>query len=292
MNPVQLHALSDLHVGFGINRAALADFVPRPDDWLILGGDLGETGDHLRAVFDALAPKFRQLVWVPGNHELWTSREDGELLGGEAKYAHLVDICRAHGVLTPEDPYPVWTGEGGPHRLVPMFLLWDRSMRPADVAEADALAWAAADGVVSADEFRLDPAPHPTVPAWCAARLASTAARLDAALAEADLPTILINHWPLREDLIYLPKLPRYTPWCGTRATHDWHRRYRASVVVTGHLHTRRTDWIDGVRFEEVSLGYPRHWRQELGVDSHIRTVLPEQPDNHALLRHIGRRHE
>ena len=291
MNPVQLHALSDLHVGFGINRAALADFVPRPDDWLILGGDLGETGDHLRAVFDALAPKFRQLVWVPGNHELWTSREDGELLGGEAKYAHLVDICRAHGVLTPEDPYPVWTGEGGPHRLVPMFLLWDRSMRPADVAEADALAWAAADGVVSADEFRLDPAPHPTVPAWCAARLASTAARLDAALAEADLPTILINHWPLREDLIYLPRLPRYTPWCGTRATHDWHRRYRASVVVTGHLHTRRTDWIDGVRFEEVSLGYPRHWRQELGVDSHIRTVLPEQPDNHALLRHIGRRH-
>lgn len=285
---MQLHALSDLHVGFAVNRAALADIVARPDDWLILGGDLGETGDHLRAVFTALLPKFRQLIWIPGNHELWTSREGGEILGGAAKYAHLVDLCRAHGVLTPEDPYPVWTGAGGPHRIVPMFLLWDRSMVPGDVT--DPVAWAAETGVVSADEFRLEPAPHRTVPDWCAARLASTAARLDAACAADDLPTILINHWPLREDLIHLPRLPRYTPWCGTRATADWHRRYRASVVVTGHLHTRRTDWIDGVRFEEVSLGYPRHWQQDAGIDAHIRTVLPERTDNHAPLRHIGRR--
>lgn len=287
---MQLHALSDLHVGFAINRAALADIRARPDDWLILGGDLGETGDHLRAVFAALVPKFRQLIWVPGNHELWTSREDGQLLAGPAKYDLLVDLCRAHGVLTPEDPYPVWTGAGGPHRLAPMFLLWDRSMRPDAVAEADAVKWAAEEGVISADEFRIEPAPYPSVPAWSAARQASTAARLDAACAADDLPTILVNHWPLREDLIYLPRLPRYTPWCGTRATADWHRRYRAAVVVTGHLHTRRTDWIDGVRFEEVSLGYPRHWRQEVGVDLHLRTIMPEQTDNHAQLRHIGRR--
>ncbi|MBL9104298.1 MAG: metallophosphoesterase [Myxococcales bacterium] len=287
---MRLHALSDLHVGFAANRAAIAEIQPRPDDWLILGGDLGETCEHLRFVFTTLAPRFRQLVWVPGNHELWTTREDGELLGGEAKYDHLVALCRAHGVLTPEDPYPLWTGEGGPHRLVPMFLLWDRSMRPDDVAEADVLAWAADAGVVSADEFRLEPAPHASTPAWCAARVRRTAARLDAAMAADDLPTILINHWPLREDLIHLPRIPRYTPWCGTRITRDWHRRYRAALVVTGHLHTRRTDWIDGVRFEEVSLGYPRHWRQELGVDRHIRTLLPESTDVHAPERYIGPR--
>jgi 3',5'-cyclic AMP phosphodiesterase CpdA len=287
---VQLHALSDLHVGFGINRAALAQISARPDDWLILGGDLGETGDHVRLVLDTLGPRFKQLVWVPGNHELWTSREAGQLVGGPAKYELLVELCRARGVITPEDPYPLWTGAGGPHRLVPMFLLYDYSMRPDDVAAADALAWASADGIVSADEFRIDPAPHASTPAWCAARLEVTRARLDAACAADDLPTILINHWPLREDLIYLPRIPRYTPWCGTRVTHDWHRRYRATVVATGHLHTRRTDWIDGTRFEEVSLGYPRHWRQELGVDRHIRTLLPESSDMHPPERHVGRR--
>ena len=55
----------------------------------------------------------------------------------------------------------------------------------------------------------------------------------------------------------------------------SWHRRYRAKVVVAGHLHVRTTDWIDGVRFEEVSLGYPRHWRRERGVDGYLREILP-----------------
>jgi 3',5'-cyclic AMP phosphodiesterase CpdA len=293
---MRLLALSDLHVGFGVNRAALLEIAARPDDWLILAGDLGETGEHLRFVFETLGPRFRRLIWVPGNHELWTSREDGALIAGPAKYQYMVDLCRAHGVLTPEDPYPVWEGEGGPHIIAPLFLLFDYSMRPAEVALADAVRWAAEDGVVSSDEFRLEPAPHPDFPAWCAARLADARARLDLARARSPgLPTILINHWPLREDLIHLPRIPRYAVWCGTRQTHDWHTRYDARVVVTGHLHTRRTDWIDGVRFEEVSLGYPRHWRQELGVDSHLRAILPEQPadthaDTNAPLRHIGRR--
>lgn len=286
---MRLLALSDLHVGYAINREAILAVTPRPDDWLILGGDLGETGDHLRFVFSVLGPRFRQLVWIPGNHELWTSREDGVLLGGDAKYQRLVALCREHGVLTPEDPYPVWHGEGGPHRIAPLFLLYDYSMRPADVAAEAAVQWAAETGVVAADEFRIEPAPHANLPAWCAARIALTQQRL---AAEAhDLPTILINHWPLREDLIHLPRIPRYTLWCGTRATHDWHLRYRARVVVSGHLHTRRTDWVDGVRFEEVSLGYPRHWRQDLGIDLHLRTILPEPgPDDPTLARYFGPR--
>lgn len=289
---MRLLALSDLHVGFGVNRGALLEIAAHPDDWLILAGDLGETGDHLRLVFDTLGPRFRRLVWVPGNHELWTSREGDALLAGEAKYRHLVELCRAHGVLTPEDPYPVWTGAGGPHLIAPLFLLFDYSMRPAEVPLAGAVRWAADGGVLSSDEFRLEPAPHPSLPAWCAARLAATAARLDRALADhPDLPTILINHWPLREELIHLPRIPRYTLWCGTRATHDWHRRYRARVVVTGHLHTRRTDWVDDVRFEEVSLGYPRHWRQELGINQHLRVILPEPPTQaSAPERYIGPR--
>ena len=100
---MRLLALSDLHVGYAVNREALAGLAACPDDWLILGGDLGETGDHMRFVFDTLGPRFRQLVWVPGNHELWTSREAGQLLGGAEKYEHLVALCRSYGVLTPED---------------------------------------------------------------------------------------------------------------------------------------------------------------------------------------------
>ncbi|MEC8006199.1 MAG: metallophosphoesterase, partial [Pseudomonadota bacterium] len=108
---------------------------------------------------------------------------------------------------------------------------------------------------------------------WCAARLDEAVRRLSALPPSAR--TILINHWPLRRDLVDLPRNPRFAPWCGTRATEDWHRRFRAEAVISGHLHIRRTDHIDGTRFEEVSLGHPRQWHQALGVAAYLRQVLP-----------------
>jgi hypothetical protein len=46
--------------------------------------------------------------------------------------------------------------------------------------------------------------------------------------------------------------------------------------VVTGHLHVRRTDFIDGVRFEECSLGYPRQWEDARARGSDINDMLRE----------------
>ncbi len=71
-----------------------------------------------------------------------------------------------------------------------------------------------------------------------------------------------------------IPRVARYAPWCGTRASESFHRRYRALVSVHGHLHVRATDERDGVRFEEVSLGYPGHWDQTRAVDNYLRRIL------------------
>lgn len=57
--------------------------------------------------------------------------------------------------------------------------------------------------------------------------------------------------------------------------TEDWHIRFRALAVVSGHLHMRATRWRDGVRFEEVSLGYPRQWEVSRGVGEYLRQILP-----------------
>ena len=46
-----------------------------PDDWLIVAGDAGDTPAQLDFVLRTLTPRFRQLVWVPGNHDLWTPRD-------------------------------------------------------------------------------------------------------------------------------------------------------------------------------------------------------------------------
>lgn len=269
----RLLAISDLHVGHAANRDAVERLSGDFDrDWLILAGDTGERPEHLVTALRALAPRFAQVLWTPGNHDLWCPPDAPERTRGEARYRELIDICRAHGVRTPEDPYLAWPAEPDTI-LVPMFLLYDYSFRPAEVPAEAALAWAADSGVVCRDESWLDPAPWPSRAAWCAARCERTAARLDA------LPTrtrtILINHWPLRYDLARPPRIPRFSLWCGTTRTEDWATRYRARAVLSGHLHFRTTLVRHGVRYEEVSLGYPRDWRADRGLAWYLRDILP-----------------
>ena len=207
-------------------------------------------------------------------HELWTPPADPVQLRGVERYQHLVTLCRRLGVVTPEDEYPVWRGPGGPALVAPLFLLYDHSWRPdgLDTPEA-ALAEAYRTGVVCTDEYMLHPDPYPSRSAWCADRVATTAARL--AARDPALPTVLVNHFPLVREPTRILRYPIFAQWCGTEATADWHRRFDAAAVVYGHLHIPRTTWHDGVRFEEVSVGYPREWKKRSVPPGGLRRILP-----------------
>lgn len=270
---MRILAISDVHVGDDVNLAALQTLRPCPDDWLILGGDIGETRAQLEGVLESLQPRFRQLVWVPGNHDLWSLPSDNPQLNGPQKYAELVAMCRSRGVLTPEDPYPLVNVGSRRILVAPLFLLYDYSFRPDEVPAEAALEWAAQSGVVCADEYLLRPHPYQSVADWCHARCASTEARLRESAT--GVRTLLINHWPLHPELAVLPRIPRFSLWCGTRRTSDWHLRYNAEVVVSGHLHLRSTRFRDGTRFEEVSLGYSRQWSPYTTVHQAVRCVFP-----------------
>jgi len=270
---MKLYAISDLHLRYEGTRQALLALRPHPDDWLIVAGDVGETEQHLRFALTVLGRRFARLLWVPGNHDLWTlPPHPGEPRGVE-KYERLVAICRELCALTPEDPFPEWVGEGPRAILAPLFLLYDYSFRPDEIPVEEAVEWAAEENLLCSDEVLLHPDPYPSRQAWCAARVAAAEPRLAAAAKRA--PLVLINHFPLRRDLAVLPRIPRFSIWCGTRATEDWHRRYRALAVVYGHLHIRRTTHRDGVRFEEVSLGYPKDWDESRGIEPYLREILP-----------------
>ena len=60
---------------------------------------------------------------------------------GKARYDYLVNMCDEMGIVTPEHPFPVWTDEGGPATIVPMFLLYDYTFLPEGTAtKAEGLA--------------------------------------------------------------------------------------------------------------------------------------------------------
>jgi 3',5'-cyclic AMP phosphodiesterase CpdA len=271
----RLLAVSDLHVGFAANRAIVERIEPiSAADWLIVAGDVGERAADIEWVLATLSQRFARVIWVPGNHELWTHSRDPLRLRGEERYRHLVDICRGLGVVTPEDPYPVWQGEDGPVVVVPLFVLYDYSFRPAGAATAaDGLEQAYGAGVVSTDERWLHPDPFPSRAAWCEDRLAKTQRRL--AELPAGLPTVLVNHFPLVREPTAVMRYPVFAQWCGTVRTAAWPVRYRAEAVVYGHLHIPRTTWHDGVRHEEVSLGYPREWKRRAAAPVIPRQILP-----------------
>jgi 3',5'-cyclic AMP phosphodiesterase CpdA len=271
----KLLAVSDLHVAFPENREVVANLRPQSaGDWLLVAGDVGEFVADIEWALRTLSERFAVVVWAPGNHELWTHHRDPVQLRGEPRYRHLVELCRGLGVVTPEDPYRVWDGMGGPVTIAPLFLLYDYTFLPAGAATKEAgLAQAYKTGVVCADEVMLYPDPYPSREAWCRARLEATERRLGAR--DPGLPTILVNHFPLIREPTRILRHPEFAQWCGTAATAGWHVRFDAAAVVYGHLHIPRTTWHDGVRFEEVSYGYPREWQRWGSAPGPPRQILP-----------------
>ncbi|MEU0479806.1 metallophosphoesterase [Streptosporangium sp. NPDC006013] len=270
-----LLAISDLHIGYQENRRIVEELRPTSaSDWLLVAGDVSEKVSDVAWALGLLADRFEKVVWAPGNHELWTHPSDPVQLRGEERYRHLVEVCRNLGVVTPEDPYPTWSGPGGPVTVAPLFVLYDYTFRMPGVAtKEEALARAYDKGVVCTDEMLLHPDPYPTRDAWCEARIAETERRLEAR--PPGVPTVLVNHYPLVREPTLILRHPEFAIWCGTERTADWHLRFDAATVVYGHLHIPRTTWHDGVRFEEVSLGYPREWRPRSTTPGRLRRILP-----------------
>jgi 3',5'-cyclic AMP phosphodiesterase CpdA len=273
-----LFATSDLHVTHEGNKEIVEGIRPQhDDDWLIVAGDVAESTDAIEWTLTLLAGRFAKVIWAPGNHELWTVSGDPLAKRGAQRYEQLVELCRRIGVVTPEDEYPVFATDDEAFVVAPLFLLYDYSFRDPGSTLEDAVAHAYSTGLVFADEHVLHPDPFASRQEWCAHRVALTERRL--AAIPADHRTVLASHFPLHRGPTTMLRHQHLAMWCGTELTADWHLRFRAAVAVYGHLHIPLTLEYDGVRFEEVSLGYPREWRSRpTQPPNPLRAIVPGDP--------------
>lgn len=273
-----LLATSDLHVTHPGNKEIVESLRPRhDDDWLIVAGDVAESLGAIAWALGLLADRFAKVIWTPGNHELWTVGRGPDTGRGVERYRQLVELCRRLGVVTPEDEYPVWETDEESFVVAPLFLLYDYSFRAPDTSLDEALEHAYRTGLVFSDEHVLHPDPFPSRQDWCAHRVELTERRL--AALPPDLRTILVTHFPLHRGPTRMMRHQHLAMWCGTDRTADWHLRFRAAACVYGHLHIPLTLEYDGVRFEEVSLGYPKEWRSRPTQPPRpLRSILPVDP--------------
>ncbi|NOQ24216.1 MAG: metallophosphoesterase [Bacteroidales bacterium] len=269
---MSIYAISDLHLANKVNKEAIINLPEYKDDWIVIAGDIGETLEQLEFTLITLKSKFGKIIWVPGNHDLWTFPLNSYSLKGEEKYNKMVSLCNEHGVLTPEDEYPVYCSDGKEYCVVPIMTLYDYSFKPNNIAKGKEIEWAAESGVICADEDLLFSYPYKSISEWCYIRCQYTEKRLNAI--QKDIPIIIINHYPLLKELGKIYTFPRFSIWCGTTLTERWLDQFNIEVAIYGHLHIRSSKIINGVRHEEVSFGYPQDWVKSRGMNYYLRKII------------------
>jgi len=75
---MRVFAVSDIHVDYSANAKWIANLsvAEYQDDVLILAGDVSDIRRLLDWCLTTLAKRFKKVLFVPGNHELWVTRED------------------------------------------------------------------------------------------------------------------------------------------------------------------------------------------------------------------------
>jgi len=166
----KLYAISDIYIGFADNKVAWSKLKRYSGDGLILCGDVGDFAKQLRSAFQRATECFDIVWWCSGNYELYTLPNKFDLdVREERKYQECVDIAREYNVLSLEDEFVVWEGEGDPAIIASIFTLYDYSFRPDDVSLEGVVAWAREKNTEATDEFLLYPDSYSSWQDWCKA---------------------------------------------------------------------------------------------------------------------------
>lgn len=234
---MRLFATSDLHTDYKENFRWLQELSDTEyrDDVLIVAGDVSDRLEIIRDTLVLLRSKFRQLLFTPGNHELWVRGED---INSLEKFQLILDLCDELDIATkPIRLDNLW--------VVPLFSWYD------GVYEPEMRAWA---------DFHFCKWPENTAP------LSEYFLRLNEShLKEYDAPVITFSHFIPRSDLLP-PKEYLRISWLGhvsvCAALDSQIRQLNSSVHICGHTHTTFDRVIDDVRYVQNAVRYPKE-RQE-----------------------------
>jgi len=238
--PMRVFATSDLHVDFRENWMLLKSISDEShqNDVLIVAGDIAHRLDQITATLSLLKSKFSEVFYLPGNHELWVRGESGDSI---QKLNVILESCDQLGVHTaPMRVGPLW--------IVPLFSWYDETLDDDLVADPEDLeVWA---------DFRFCRWPSQSGPV-VDYMLGLNSDRIR----DYDAPVISFSHFlPRRElmpptDFLLFKGLPRVA---GSILLDRQIRALSPLVHVFGHTHINCDKTIDGIRYVQNAVLYPR----------------------------------
>lgn len=241
---MRVFAVSDLHADYDENRDwvfALSD-QDYQQDVLVLAGDVTDRLEILSQVLRALRGKFREVLFVPGNHELWVQSDTVDC--SLEKFDLIRQMCDGEGIQQ-----SVW--DSGDVTFVPLYSWYDFSFGAPD--RHLRRAWR---------DFRAC--------AW-PAHLADSAAvnrhflDMNHGSLEAKNQTLIsFSHFLPRIDVMS-PRIPeerrRVYPVLGSTGLGEQVTRLQPDIHVYGHSHVNQSIELDNIRYINNAFAYPREER-------------------------------
>lgn len=240
---MRLFAISDIHIDYPDNAHWVEQVsdVDYRNDLLILAGDLTEDRRLLAWCLGRFAAKFRQVLFVPGNHDLWVRHEPADMCSFR-KFDQVMAIAADAGVSMRTYRYDNTV-------VVPLLGWYDYSFGApgSDLRKLwmdyRACRWPDGFGSEQVTEhfLRMNPDTLPN---------AKPAERV-----------VTFSHFLPRIDLIpfFVPRAMRHLdPVLGSTGIERQLRLLGSVLHVYGHSHINRRIKLDGVTYINNAFGYPQ----------------------------------
>lgn len=236
---MRVFAVSDIHIDYEANADWVANLSVSEyqDDVLILAGDVTDTLRKLDWCLKTLTRRFRKVLFVPGNHDLWVIRDQPHK-NSLQKFDEVAAVVESSGASMQTFRAPGVT-------IVPLLTWYDYSFgEPSDELRA---IWM---------DFRACRWPGE----YSAQDVTSHFMSLNETFTPNGDKVITYSHFLPRLDVMpsYIPCVSqKLYPVLGSTRLDRELRAINSSLHVYGHSHVNRHVTIDGVTYVNNAFGYP-----------------------------------
>lgn len=230
--------VSDIHADVAVNRAWVEQLEARPEDAIIVAGDVATSLQTLAEVLTALNDKYKHVFFVPGNHELWIDSVSADCRHSVDKFFRILELCDELQVHTEL----AFLGE---LLVVPLFSWYRR---------------------VSPDAGMLEYFDMACTWPWARSSLDDRVADFFSAINESAIEAVnrLENRIPILSFSHFVPRVNELFPGfetfrnvMGCRDLDDAIERINPRVFVFGHSHINVDELVGHTRFVQNALGHP-----------------------------------